>query len=42
MLCNTLFLKPIAEDASEAGGEFPATKFKYKPITNSQIEQAIT
>jgi len=41
MLCDTLFLKPIAEDASEASGEFLAPKFKYKPITNSQIKQAI-
>jgi len=34
MLCDAFFLKPIVDDAGDAGEEFPAPKFKYKPITN--------
>jgi len=41
VLCDTFFLKPIVDDACKAGKEFPAPNFKYKPITNSQIEWAI-
>ena len=40
MLCDAFFLKPIVDNVSEAGEEFPTPKFKYKPITNSQIKQA--